>query len=313
MFNSRRRQLDQATQELATVCSRPMPGRPSRIIAVVGVKGGAVKSSTAAALLHTYAHLVPGMVVGVDFNDDFGTLCQSLGVLRSTAQGRLVSLAASTDRIGSAAELAPFMDLSGRVHLLHNEDVSSEQIQSMTQDQGMAVLDLLSSMASVIVVDCGTNLISPATRAVLARADQLVIASSAAPASINVTVRGVGQILKNGHAELVADATAVLTKVTTAITDKQLAKGRAFFEQKCADVVVVPYDHAIAASSAIPFNTLSPATRLAHAQVAASASRALIQWPRHLSPSVVDQQPWVSGWNNTDTHTELPQRNGHPS
>lgn len=235
------------------------------LVAVIGAKGGGGKTTTAAALLHLLGQhdRVAGMLLGIDANPDVGDLVERVGITASRVPERLVDFAAAPDAVRHPVDWAPLLDITGRIHVLHNEGVASTRIEALLADQWRAALSRARRFSSMLVVDTGTALRHPSSIATIDEATSLVIATRADPLAIDKTAHAVAELVQDGHNDLVSRATVVLTAVDKGVKPEAYAEGMAFLASRVAAVTVVPYDKAAGAVGPIGFAAAAPATRLA--------------------------------------------------
>lgn len=235
------------------------------LVAVIGAKGGGSKTTTAAALLHLLGQRdrVAGMLLGIDANPDVGDLVERVGITSSRVPQRLVDFAAAPDAVRHPVDWAPLLDITGRIHVLHNEGVASSRIEALTTEQWRAALARARRFSSMLIVDTGTAIRHPSTVATIDQATSLVIATRADPLAIDKTAQAVAELVQDGYDDLVSRATVVLTAVDKSAKPEAYGDGMAFLASRVATVIVAPYDKAAGAVGPVNFAVAAPATRLA--------------------------------------------------
>lgn len=242
------------------------------VIVVVGPKGGGTKTTTSASLLHQLGmgDRVAGMLLGVDANPDVGDLLEKLGVRESRAQRRFTDYALEPGVVQRPADWGYFVDVIGRVHVLHNQGVPSSRIEQVEAGQYIEALSWARQFAAMMVVDGGTSLLHPSSVATVGQATSLVIATRADPLALNKSSQSIAEMVAAGFGDLVARSTVVLTETDKNANVAEYGKGRDFLAARVARVIVVPYDSAAGAVGAVRWKQLKLATRLALTEVLAS-------------------------------------------
>lgn len=306
MLGDTRRELADVTAGLADTFRTPLVGSP--VIVVAGPRGGGTKTTTAAGLLH---HLgqherVAGMLMGVDANPDTGDLAEALGVLASQVPHRLADFLQAPDNVRHPADWQPLLDVVGRVHLLHNQQVPAARIADVGLDAWRDGLVAVRRFAQITVIDTGTSVVHPAAMAALEQAGHLVIATRADPRAINSTVQAIGEVVAAGFGDLVRRSTVALTVVDKNAKPSSYDKGAEFFRQRVGQVVVVPYDRAAGAVGPIQWDKLRAESRLASLRILAAAMADLRE---RFAPAGLVAGPGIAGadqWPQTDPGHQNP-------
>lgn len=239
--------LATATAQLdATLTDWPIAGNP--IVTVIGPRGGSTKTRTAAGIAHVLGQgfRVPGMLLALDGNPDYGDLMEVFG-LTSRVPARLVDFLDDPSRVKHPADWGSFLDVTGRVHVLHNQDVRAERVEAATRQQFEAALRVIRQFAAVTVVDGGTSLVRPWARATLPETAHLVVACRADPIALHTTSKTLAEVVAAGHGHLVDRATVVATVVDQHARPEAYSEGLDFLRSKVGAVHVVPYDRAAGA------------------------------------------------------------------
>jgi len=173
----------------------PHPGS-CQTIAVASPKGGVGKTVITALLGSLLSFVRRDRVVAVDTNPDWGSLGRRLvpehGVfIDDLLTGPL------------AAERTSPMDLA--VHLGHGPDgllvapAPTEQVRARNLDEAAyrKLFVRLGQLAEVLVLDCGTGLDSPAARAALAVANQIVLVTDGQPDTASLVAEAACEQLRS--------------------------------------------------------------------------------------------------------------------
>ncbi|MCP2337571.1 AAA family ATPase [Actinomadura rupiterrae] len=175
-----------AKAELAASIQRPVT--TGRRIAVLGMRGGAGKSTIAALLATVFAHYRHDRVLALDVDPDLGSLPLRLGITRSRALA---------DLAGTAGGFQTFADVES--HLIR----ATERLWALPGNRGQigdSPLDAtiyrdtalpLTRFFGITLIDCGSGVTRPLPRAVLEGVHAQVLV---APATVE-GARSVGRAL----------------------------------------------------------------------------------------------------------------------
>src|SRR5699024_7080262 len=148
------------------------------------------------------------------------------GIASSRVPQRLVDFAAAPDAVRHPVDWAPLLDITGRIHLLHNQGVTSDRIEAVTAEQWAAALSRARRFSSLVIADAGTGNRHPLSIAAVEQATSLVIATRADALAIDKTAQAVAELVQAGHDDLVARATVVLSEVDKSVRSESYATGR---------------------------------------------------------------------------------------
>lgn len=216
-----------------------LPGvSATNTIAVLSPKGGVGKTTCtflAGNLLASYLKL---RTVAIDANPDFGTLGSlapdSLRVDRS-----LADLFASLGRIGSSAELRPFVSvLPTGLHVIAAPP-HAEVMAEMTPELYARLTEFLGEFYEVVLLDLGTGVTGPLAQFGIQQADQTVIVTTPE----FVTARSVLEALR--HLEVQPSGrrlTVVLNQAASSGEADHTAIAAEFRREQVSRHVTIPYD-----------------------------------------------------------------------
>jgi MinD-like ATPase involved in chromosome partitioning or flagellar assembly len=244
------------------------PVRGSYSIAVLSLKGGVGKTTTAFGLGATFASLRGDRVIAVDANPDFGTLGQRGPNQTSSTVRNLLT----------GGEILRYPDMRrhtsqspSRLEILVSERDPAVS-EAFTEADYHAVHQTLDRFYNIIIADCGTGLTHSATRGVLNVADALVVVASPAIDSARSALATLDWLGCHGYARLVPDASVVLSSAQPGampIKTEQLIK---HFRTRVRSLFVVPYDPHLAAGGEISLDLMTSRTRREYAELAASVA-----------------------------------------
>nr|WP_246541177.1 MinD/ParA family protein [Mycobacterium spongiae] len=244
--------------------------RGSYQIAVLGLKGGAGKTTTTVTLGTTLAQVRGDRILVLDADPGCGNLADRAG--RSSASSIADLLA---DR-----HLTHYNDVrahtsvnAANLEVLPAAEYSVAQ-RGLNGDDMRVAADTVSKFYNLVLADCGAGLFDPVTGSVLASASALVIVTNVSVDSGRQTAIALDWLRNNGRQDLLRRACVVINHVTpteTNISAKQLMRQ---FEQHVQPgrLVVLPWDSHIAAATEIEFDLLDAVYQRRILELAAALS-----------------------------------------
>jgi MinD-like ATPase involved in chromosome partitioning or flagellar assembly len=247
-----------------------------RQIAVLSLKGGEGKTSTAVMLGHTFASVRGDRVVALDAAPDGGTLADRV---HSETSASVRDLLESEPVIERYADVRSFTSQApSRLEVLGAETDAaiSEAFDDLDYRR---VTGVLSRFYNLIITDCGPGLLHPAMRQVLELADQLVVVTSPTVDGARSGSRTLDWLDAHGYTDLVESGVVVLNAVRRQpLVD--LSVLTTHFARRCRAVVTVPWDRHLGTGAQTSLDELSPATRLAYLELAATVADSFAVTPR---------------------------------
>src|SRR5262249_26976011 len=153
-------------------------------IAVLSPKGGVGKTTVTALLGTLFALLRRDRVVAVDTNPDFGSLGRSLAPAHAVYVDDLLAVLDGPDLRVTALDASLGRAVQGRMVLPVPND--PERMARLDEDTYTRVVRRLQALVGMVLLDCGTGLNDPATRAALAMADQVLLVTDADPSTASL-------------------------------------------------------------------------------------------------------------------------------
>jgi MinD-like ATPase involved in chromosome partitioning or flagellar assembly len=245
-----------------------------KTIVVINTKGGGGKTTATYCLAATFGIYRGGYVLAWDNNETRGSLAWRSARARhgSTA----VTLLRDLDRFADPGS-ARIGDLDNYVRgqggaqfdvLASDEDAASAA--SIDAAAFNAVHRTLSRFYRIMVVDTGNNIKASNWQAAVDAADQVVIVSSIREDTAGGAAWTLDSLIEAGHDEKVKDAVTVLSAPSTSVDDALAARLTDHFSRRTRAVLRVPFDPALVDGGPIDVERLSPRTREAWLQVAAT-------------------------------------------
>jgi MinD-like ATPase involved in chromosome partitioning or flagellar assembly len=257
---------ERANRELETRVTAPIEG--CQRIAVIALKGGVGKTTTAACLGAIFAEYRSDRVVAVDANPDPGTLGYRI---RRDTMRTAKDLLANVDKLERYADVRAYASQTDlRLEVITSEADPSRS-EAFGEDDYRELAAVLERFYSLILTDCGPGLLHSAMQAILPAADQLVVVAAPSLDGARSASLTLEWLQRHGHGRL-ADSSVV---VINAIRDRGLVdvnKLEDHFARRCRAVVRVPFDRHLETGAEIVLDELAPVTRQAYVRLAAAVA-----------------------------------------
>jgi MinD-like ATPase involved in chromosome partitioning or flagellar assembly len=246
-------------------------------VAVLSLKGGVGKTTTAVGLGATLASLRGDRIIAVDANSDRGTLCDKL---------RLETAATVRDLLNEEGHIRRYADVrayttqapSGLEVLSSDRDPTVSVAFSGQDYQDVA--QVLGHYYSVCITDCGTGLLHSAMAGVLRLSDQIVLVSSPSVDGARSASATLDWLAAHQYGGLARGAVVVLSTVRPRSKSAvDLGRLEQHFAARCRAVVRVPYDAHLEEGAEVDLAQLSRATADAYLVLAAEVGDGFA-WPR---------------------------------
>jgi MinD-like ATPase involved in chromosome partitioning or flagellar assembly len=260
----------------ALVARVNQPVRGDYSIAVLSLKGGVGKTTTAVGLGATFAALRGDRVIAVDANPDFGTLAQrGPDETRSTVRDLLLD-----DNIFRYSDIRRHTSQSSsRLEILASErDPATSEAFSDSDYRG--VIRLLQRFYNIILTDCGTGLVHSVMTGVLDEADSIVLVTSPAVDAARSALATLDWLDYHGYAHLVPNALVVVSASRPGAMSVNIEQLSRHFLPRVRALHVVPFDDHLAAGSEIFLDYLGRKTRTAFLELAASVADGFVRAKR---------------------------------
>ncbi len=257
----------------------PVAGGHHRV-AVLSLKGGVGKTTTAVGLGATLATLRGDRVIAIDANPDRGTLSDKV---------RLETAATIRDLLNERDQVSRYAD----VRAFTSQAPSRLEVLASDRDPGVSVAfgaedycdaaRVLEHFYSICITDCGTGLLHSAMSGVLRLADQIILVSSpsvdgarSASATLDwLEAHNCGDLVRNGVVVL----SAIRPKSKSTVDLDRLEH---HFAARCRAVTRIPYDPHLEEGAEIELELLSSEAAEAYLALAAVVGDGLA-WPRQLT------------------------------
>lgn len=251
---------------------RASPGvtRPNLIV-LCSPKGGVGKTTTTFLAGNVLASHLKLRAIALDANPGFGTLGR-LTAEPVRAARSLIDLLDDADRLGTAAELRPYVSrLPSGLHLLAAPH-DNTRTASLGPDRYGELVALLSCFYETVLLDLGTGMAGPIARLAIGRADQVVLVTTPDELTANLAIHA----LKN----LDDDRTTVIVNHARPRLAQEVRVIEEYLRQKGVHrSVVLPEDRRLALmldSGTYSLAALDRRTRLAVKQLGLAMAERLV-------------------------------------
>jgi MinD-like ATPase involved in chromosome partitioning or flagellar assembly len=244
----------------------PVAGGHHRV-AVMSLKGGVGKTTTAVGLGATLASLRGDRVIAMDANPDRGTLSDKV---------RLETSATVRDLLNERAQVTRYADVraftsqaSSRLEILASDRDPGVSV-AFSADDYRAVSRVLEHYYSICITDCGTGLLHSAMSGILELADHIVLVSSPSVDGARSASATLDWLEAHDYAGLVRNAVVVLSTIRPrSKSTVDLDRLEQHFAARCRAVIRIPYDPHLEEGAEVELEMLSSETVDAYLQLAA--------------------------------------------
>jgi len=249
-------------------------------VAVLSLKGGVGKTTTAVGLGATLATLRGDRVIAIDANPDRGTLSYKL---------RLETAATIRDLLNERDQIRRYAD----VRAFTSQAPSRLEVLASDRDPGVSVafgaadycdaVRVLEHFYSICLTDCGTGLLHSAMAGVLRLADQIVVVSSPSVDGARSASATLDWLEAHNCGDLVRNGVVVLSTIRPrSKSTVDLDRLEHHFATRCRAVARIPYDPHLEEGAEVELELLGAETADAYLNLAAMVGDGLA-WPRGLT------------------------------
>ena len=254
----------------------PVAGGHHRV-AVLSLKGGVGKTTTAVGLGATLATLRGDRVIAVDANPDRGTLSDKV---RLETAATIRDLLNERDQVSRYADLRAFTSQApSRLEVLASDRDPGVSVAFGADDYCDVAL-VLEHFYSICIIDCGTGLLHSAMSGVLQLADQIILVSSPSVDGARSASATLDWLEAHNCADLVRNGVVVLSAIRPkSKSTVDLDRLEHHFASRCRAVARIPYDPHLEEGAEIELELLGSDTAEAYLTLAAIVGDGLA-WPR---------------------------------
>ncbi|MFI0540495.1 SAV_2336 N-terminal domain-related protein [Streptomyces sp. WSLK1-3] len=235
-------------------------------IAIVSLKGGVGKTTTAVALGAMLAVERQDKILAIDVSPEGGSLGRRV---RRETGATLRDLVQAIPYLNSYMDIRRFTSQAPSGLEIIANDVDPAVSTTFNDEHYRRAIDVLGRQYPIILTDSGTGLLYSAMRGVLDLADQLIIISTPSVDGASSASTTLDWLSAHGYADLVARSVTVISGVRETGKMIRIEDVIAHFETRCRGVVAVPNDRHLAADAEIDLDMLRPKTRQAYFDLAA--------------------------------------------
>lgn len=253
-------QIAELWATLTERANRRMPDFASRTVVSLGGKGGGSKTTSAAWMARVLSDVLPRLTLAVDMNPVFGSLLSRLVAQPAVETGSLVELAHKLDQVHYPTQLAAYLDVTDRLHVLHNTHVSIAEAKNVTDVELRELLARLALLAQLVVLDTGQDPTDRWMEASMGAADHVVVGATAVQSALRNAHRVITELDGMGWGHLMQSATVIVGVHSPDIDPARVSAQLDWFRDNCGQVFVVPYDPALVMGNLIRWDQLNAAT-----------------------------------------------------
>ncbi len=243
-----------------------LPATGTGFVPVISRKGGVGTTTVAALLGMALADVRDDRVLAIDAHPDRGTLASRVNPGSRSTVRDVVTHSAS---IRSVNDFAAFVSRDEtRLDVLAAETGPSLGLGFDQGDFGV-LAGIAERYYGVALTDAGGGTTHSVLRALLARADGLVVVSGGSIDEAELASETLSWLEAKGYEDLVRNAVVVVNTATLGTDVRGLDPIRRHFAARVRDVVILPYDPNLAAGAVIEYDVLNVHTREAARDLAA--------------------------------------------
>lgn len=235
-----------------------VPFDQARFVAVLSRKGGVGATTVTTLLGMALAAVRPeNAVLAVDAHPDRGTLADRVP---GGPEAGVRDVAVHARSIRTAADLTPRVarDVT-RLDVLGSDRQAGSR--EFTPGDYHLVAEAVAPHYDLVVTDAGAGLSTPTVRAVLQRADALVLVTGGALDEVRLASDALTWLTRNGHAELARDALLVVDTATSGTDLDRLDEVDAHFADRVSGIVHIPFDEELFGGGPVRYTELRDYTR----------------------------------------------------
>jgi MinD-like ATPase involved in chromosome partitioning or flagellar assembly len=257
----------------------PVAGGHHRV-AVLSLKGGVGKTTTAVGLGATLATLRGDRVIAVDANPDRGTLSDKV---RLETAATIRDLLNERDQVLRYADIRAFTSQApSRLEVLASDRDPTVSVAFGADDYCDAAR-VLEHFYSICITDCGTGLLHSAMSGVLRLADQIVLVSSPSVDGARSASATLDWLEAHRYGDLVRNCVVVLSAIRPkSKSTVDVDRLEHHFAARCRAVARIPYDPHLEEGAEVELELLSGEAAEAYLTLAATVGDGFA-WPRRLT------------------------------
>ncbi|MGY4098694.1 AAA family ATPase [Nocardia sp. R16R-3T] len=235
-------------------------------IAVISVKGGVGRTTTAATLGSTFAALRPDRVVAVDANPDFGDLPTRTSPHPYGLTLRDLAQAANLEAFSTVQS---FMSINTADLAVIASPWTIEATEALSGREYATAVAVLRRHFNLLLVDCGTGVLDSVTLSVLQSSDAVVVVTPATVGGVKGAVATLNWLSSHGMQHLIAKSVVSIVHQQPSKPVVDVAAIEKLFATGQRPTCILPYDDHLAEGGEIDLRLLEKETLLAFEELAA--------------------------------------------
>ncbi|WP_040775636.1 MinD/ParA family ATP-binding protein [Nocardia pneumoniae] len=235
-------------------------------IAVVSVKGGVGRTTTAATLGSTFASLRPDRVVAIDANPDFGDLATRTA---RHPYGLTLRDLAQSQNLDAFSAVQSFTSINSADLAVIASPWTTEATEALSGQEYRTAVEVLRRHFNLLLVDCGTGVLDSATASVLQTSDAVVVVTPATVGGVTGAVATLNWLSSHGLQHLIAKSIVGIVHHQPLKPTVDVDAIEKLFATAQRPTRVLPYDAHLAEGGEIDLRLLEKDTVLAFEELAA--------------------------------------------
>lgn len=235
-------------------------------IAVVSVKGGVGRTTTAATLGSTFASLRPDRVVAIDANPDFGDLATRTS---RHPYGLTLRDLAQSQNLDAFSAVQSFTSINSADLAVIASPWTTEATEALSGGEYRTAVEVLRRHFNLLLVDCGTGVLDSATASVLQTSDAVVVVTPATVGGVTGAVATLNWLSSHGLQHLIAKSIVGIVHHQPLKPTVDVDAIEKLFATAQRPTCVLPYDAHLAEGGEIDLRLLEKETVLAFEELAA--------------------------------------------
>ncbi|WP_429424334.1 MinD/ParA family ATP-binding protein [Nocardia sp. GAS34] len=236
-------------------------------IAVLSVKGGVGRTTITATLGSTFSHLRPDRVVAIDANPDFGDLATRTSRHPYGLTLRDLAYAQSLDAFSAVHS---YTAINSADLAVVASPWTTESVEALSGPEFAAATDILRRHYNLMLVDCGTGVLTSATSTVMQSSDAVVVVTPATVGGVKGAVATLNWLNMHGFPHLVENSIVAIVHQRPDKPIVEVAEIEKLFATVSRPTCVVPYDQHLAEGAEIDLRLLDKETEVVFEELAAA-------------------------------------------
>jgi MinD-like ATPase involved in chromosome partitioning or flagellar assembly len=238
-------------------------------IGVVGLKGGAGKTTITAALGSVFASVRGDRILAVDADQTGGNLADRVG----RESPKTIAHLLESDALSHYNDIRAHTSMNAvNLEVLSAAEYSAAR-RTIGPEEWRHAMAVVPRYYNLVLADCGSDFDDPATRGVLSTASGLIIVSTASVDGVRRAAVAIDWLRHSQYRALLSRACVVINHVAPAESNSAPNNFVRYFQQHFPGrVIVLPWDKHVAAGTEIQLDLLGDIYQRRIAELAAALS-----------------------------------------